>query len=133
MSEEQVEVVQGHIDAFHRLDGSALSFLDQHVVLDTSRTAAPDWESAYGHTAVADVMRRYVGAFDEYAYEVARITDLVSGAVLAIGAERGRGQQSGVHVVRSFAALYTVIEGKIARVTMFQTEKEALEAAGLSE
>jgi ketosteroid isomerase-like protein len=133
MSEEQVEVVQGHIDAFHRLDGSALSFLDQHVVLDTSRTAAPDWESAYGHTAVADVMRRYVGAFDEYAYEVARITDLGSGAVLAIVTERGRGKQSGVPVERSFAALYTVIEGKIARVTMFQTEKEALEAAGLSE
>jgi ketosteroid isomerase-like protein len=36
-------------------------------------------------------------------------------------------------VQQSFAALYTVIDGKIARVTFFPSEDQALEAAGLSE
>ncbi len=61
------------------------------------------------------------------------MTDLGAGAVLANVAERGRGKKSGVRVERSFAALYTVIEGKIARVTVFPNEEEALEAAGLPE
>ena len=63
-----------------------------------------------------------------------RLTDLGSGAVLAAGVtETGRGKGSGAPVDRSFAVLYTVIDGKIARMTMFRTEQVALEAAGLSE
>ena len=34
---------------------------------------------------------------------------------------------------RSYAALYAVIDGKIARITLFPDEKSAREAAGLSE
>jgi ketosteroid isomerase-like protein len=57
-----------------------------------------------------------------------------SGAVLAAGvSETGRGKGSGAPVDRSFAALYTVINGKIARMTTFRTEQDALEAAWLRE
>jgi hypothetical protein len=47
--------------------------------------------------------------------------------------ETGRGKGSGVPVTRSFVTLYTVIDGKIARCTLFGSEQEALEAAGLRE
>jgi len=60
-----------------------------------------------------------------------RLSDLGSGAVLALLTEEGRGKISGVPVRQSFAALYTVIDGKIARVTFFPSEDQALEAAGL--
>jgi ketosteroid isomerase-like protein len=36
-------------------------------------------------------------------------------------------------VRQSFAVLYTVIDGKIVRVTFFASEEQALEAAGVSE
>jgi len=78
-------------------------------------------------------MRRWVGTFEEYRYEVERLTDLGSGAVLAVVIETGRGKGSGAPVNRSYAHLYTVIDGRIARMTMFRTEQEALEAAGLPE
>ena len=78
-------------------------------------------------------MRRWVGTFADYRYEVERLTDLGSGAVLAVVLETGRGKGSGAPVDRSYANLYTVIDGKIARMTMFPTEREALEAAGLEE
>jgi hypothetical protein len=64
---------------------------------------------------------------------VERLTDLGSGAILAVATETGRGKVSGVSVDRHFATLYTVIDRKIAPVTQFRTEQDALEAAGLSE
>ena len=127
MSEEQVEVVREHIEAYRRDDVSvSMSFVDPHVVFDPSRYGDVDTGTAYGHEAMVQAVRRYIGAFEDYAYEVERLSDLGSGAVLAVVTETGR-------VERSFAMLYTVIEGKIARLTTFPTEEEALDAAGLRE
>ena len=133
MSEKQVDVVRGHIEAFQAQDAPrTLSFLDPHVVLDMSRIGGIDSEAFYGHEALAEFVRRYAGTFEDYRYEVERLTDLGSGAVLAVVIETGRGKGSGAPVDRSYAHLYTVIDGKIARMTMFRTEQEALEAAGLT-
>jgi ketosteroid isomerase-like protein len=136
MSEENVEIVREHIEAFRRDDVSgSMSFLDPHVVFDASRYGSTGLGvgTAYGHEAMVQAVRRYIGAFEDYAYEVERLTDLGSGAVLAVVTETGRGKGSGVPVERHFAVLYTVLDGKITRITFFPSESEALEAAGLSE
>jgi ketosteroid isomerase-like protein len=134
MSEEQVRIVRETFEAYGRDDVSvALSFLDPHVVFDPSRIGDIDLGTAYGHEAVVRALSRYVGAFEDYASVVERLTDLGSGAVLAVVTETARGKASGVPVENSFAVLYTVIDGKIARWTLFPTEEEALETAGLSE
>jgi ketosteroid isomerase-like protein len=133
MSEENVEVVRGHIEAFRRGDPSgALSHLDPYVVLDPSRGGL-DLTVAYGQEEFSQTIRHYIGAFEDYDYEAQRLTDLGSGTVLALVTEEGRGKSSGVPVRQSLAALYTVIDGKIARVTFFPSEEQALEAAGLSD
>jgi ketosteroid isomerase-like protein len=133
MSQEQVEVVRAHIEAFRSQDAArTLSFLDAHVVLDVSRAGAIE-EAAHGREEIAEFMRRWVGTFEEHRYDVERLRDLGSGAVLAVVVETGRGKGSGIPVDRSYANLYTVIDGKIARITMFRTERDALEAAGLEE
>jgi ketosteroid isomerase-like protein len=129
MSQENVEIVRGHIDAFLHDPLLSVSFLDTNVVLDRSRGAL-DSEVAYGHEAVVQAVRRYAGTFEDYAYDVERLTDLGSGAILAVVTETGRGKGSGVPVRRSFATLYTVIDGKIARMTVFPSEEQALTAAG---
>jgi ketosteroid isomerase-like protein len=131
MSQENVEVVRGHIEAFGRDADKALSFLDPYVVWDTNRTGGAD--PAYGYDGVSEAARRYLGAFADYAFEAERLSDLGSGWVLAAVTESGRGKGSDVPVQRSFAALYTLLDSKIARITTFPNEDEALEAAGLSE
>src|SRR6266545_4603858 len=94
MSQQQVEVVRAHIEAFRSQDAArTLSFLDPHVVLDVSRTGG-DEEAIYGRAAIAEFMRRWVGTFEDYRYEVERLTDLGSGAVLAVVIETGRGKGS---------------------------------------
>jgi ketosteroid isomerase-like protein len=133
MSEEHIEIVRGHIEAWRAEDAPrAVSFFDPYVVADVSRTDEID-SAFYGHQAITEFFRRFAGTFEDYRWEIERLTDLGSGAVLAVSRETGRGKGSGVPVDRSLAALYTVIDGKIARITTFHTEREALEAAGLSE
>ena len=128
-----METVRRHIAAFRENDAaSTLSDLDRYVVLDSSRVR--DIETfACGHEEVIEWARHYVGAFEDYDYEPQRLTDLGSGVVLAAVTEKGRGKHSGAPVRQFFAALYTVIDGKIARITLFPSEEQALEAVGLSE
>lgn len=85
----------------------------------------------YGVESIDAFARRYRGAFDAYDYEVEGLSDLGGGAVLTGVRETGVGRTSGVPVTRSFAALYTVIDRKIARITLFQTEQAAREALGV--
>jgi hypothetical protein len=82
MSQENVEIVRGHIEAFRAEDPPprAVSFLDPHIVLDVSRTGGID-SAFYGHEAIAEFVRRHAGTFEDYRYEVERLTDLGSGAV----------------------------------------------------
>jgi ketosteroid isomerase-like protein len=134
MSQENVEVVRGHIEAFRQGNPpGALSHLDPYVVWDASRIGLLDVTVAYGHEEFSQTIRHYIGAFEDYDFVAQRLTDLGSGAVLALLAEEGRGKSSGVPVRQSFAVLYTVIEGKIARITFFPSEEQAREAAGLRE
>src|SRR5262245_33154728 len=132
MSEENVAIVRSHIEAYRRHDASvALSLMDPHAVLDMNRIDGSD--AIHGRQAIEEAANRYVGTFEDWTYEVERLTDLGSGTILAVVNETGRGKGSGAPVKRSFATLYTVIGGMIVRITTFHTELEALEAAGLSE
>jgi hypothetical protein len=132
MSQEQVEVVRGHIEAFTHDAPRALSFLDPFVVGDLRRLGSGGTylgnRPAYGREALEREVIRYAGAFEDYTYEAERLTDLGGGAILAAVTETGRGKGSGAPVRQSYAMLYTVIDGKIARITGFPTEEEALEA-----
>ena len=133
MSQESVEIVRRHIEAWGAGEAAlALSFLDPHIVLDLTPAGAIEG-AVYGPEGVAKHFRRYAGTFEDYRWEVRRLDDLGTGAVLAVVTESGRGKGSGASVNRSLAALYTLIDGKIVRITMFQGEREALKAAGLSE
>jgi ketosteroid isomerase-like protein len=134
VSEENVEIVRRHIEAFRRGDpDEALSHVDPHIVWDPTRADVLDLRVAYGHGEFLQTVRHYIGAFEHYDFEARGLTDLGSGAVLAVVTEKGSGKSSGVPVRQSFAALYTVIDGKIARITFFRDRDQALEAAGLSE
>jgi ketosteroid isomerase-like protein len=128
MSEENVEVVREHIEAYRRLDAPvAFSLMDPHAILDMSRIDGSD--PSHGREAIEEAVTRYRGTFEDYDYKVGRLSDLGSGAILAVVTETGRGKGSCVPVDRGFATLYTVIDGKIARITQFRTEEEALEAS----
>jgi ketosteroid isomerase-like protein len=65
--------------------------------------------------------------------EPLEVIDAGQDQVVAVFRNSGRAKLSGVETDLTFAALYTVREGKIARGREYWTRDEALEAAGLSE
>ena len=132
MSRENVEIVREHIEAFRQDDAPrSLSCVDPYVVVDRSRIGTVDsmWPTDTERSSKRCVVRwersrntPCGGA--AYRPRVRRDTPVVT--------ESGRGKGSGVPVRRSFAYLYTLIDGQIARITQFPSEEQALEAAGPS-
>jgi ketosteroid isomerase-like protein len=59
--------------------------------------------------------------------------DAGQGQVVAVFRNSGRAKLSGVEVELTFAVVYTLSDGKIARGREYWTRDEALQAAGLSE
>jgi ketosteroid isomerase-like protein len=53
--------------------------------------------------------------------------------VIRVGGVRGRGAASGAQVSAKGATVWTFSDGKLVSMSLFQSESEALEAAGLSE
>ena len=133
MSQEQVEVVREHIEAFTHDAPRARPSRSLRRGGCKSGRAYLGTRPANGQEAVDREITRYMGAFEDYAYEAERLTDLGGGAILAAITETGRGKGSGAPVRHSFAMLYTVIDGKIARITSFPSEEEAIEAVGALE
>jgi uncharacterized protein len=67
-----------------------------------------------------------------YHFELEETTDL-GHAVFVMASHGGRGRASGAEVQGTAAYIYRLREGKIARVEMYPTRAEALEAAELRE
>ena len=82
-------------------------------------------------------MRAYLqdwfDTFDDLKVEPLEVIDAGQDQAVAVVRFDGRAKLSGVEADLTFAALYTVRDGKVARGREYWTRDEALEAAGLSE
>ena len=131
MSRENVEIVKAAIDAYNREDWDAyFKDLAPGFELDFSRAIGP-WRGVFG----LDQFRRLVEEFRETwestrqePHEFIEAGDLVvMHSTLRV---KGRG---GIEVVSRAAFVWTIRNGAIERVTMYQERQDALEAVGLSE
>ena len=131
MSQENVEIVRANIDAYNREDWDAF-FKDQApgFELDFSRAVGP-WRGVFG----LDQIRRVTQEFRE-TWESARMEPhefIEAGDLVVVPSTmhvKGRG---GIEVVVRAAVVWTIRNGAIERMVMYQSKEEALEAVGLSE
>jgi ketosteroid isomerase-like protein len=131
MSKEHVEIVRRMHDAFARGDvETSLACFDPEIEFSTASGA--DSATYHGIDGVRQATGKWVGAWDDFHIDVEELTDLGE-RVLARICERGRGKGSGVEVEREVFQLFTFRDDRIARLRIFENEKDALEAAGLSE
>jgi ketosteroid isomerase-like protein len=132
MTEENVDVVRRTLDAYSRRDVEALRAL-HHPDLEL------DWSASRG--ALAGVYRGFDEALRFYAeyYETFEATvvkpdrfidrhDFV--VVPNVAYQRGRG---GIEVSARSTLVYTVHDGRVTRVCLYQELDEALKAVGLAE
>ena len=84
-----------------------------------------------GPGAVREFFRRWVGAFEDWAYEVEEVIDARDAVAVQLH-QWGRGKGSGATVDLHFWEVWIVRDGRVVRVTHWVDEADALEAAGLS-
>ena len=134
MSHDAVRIVREHIEAFRHDDvPTALALRDTDVIVDTTRISGSFGAVSRGREGVVREVRRFMGAFDDYPFQVERIPDLGGGTVVVVVTERGHGKGSRISVERNGAGLYSILDGKIVPMTWFPTERDARAAVGLSE
>lgn len=77
-------------------------------------------------------LAEWIGGFEEWSFDIEEVFD-AGDRVIAIVHQRGRAKHGGPEVEMRFAQVWTFRDGLIARMEMYATPDEALEAAGLRE
>jgi ketosteroid isomerase-like protein len=134
MSEENLQAVRDAAVAFNRGD---LDNWAEYVADDIDYRAVEGAPDDHGPIHGKDALRAYVqdwqGTFDDFTSEPVELIDAGEDNVIAVIRISGRAKLSGVETDLTYAALYTLRDGKIARGREYWTRDEALEAVGLSE
>jgi ketosteroid isomerase-like protein len=134
MSQENVQIVIDAATAYNRGDLDAWS---EYFADDVDHRAVEGSIDDHGPIHGKDAMRAYLqdwlDMFDDLHVEPVEMIDAGEDQVVAVLRFGGRAKLSGVETDLTFAAVYTIRDGKIARGREYATRVEALEAVGLSE
>jgi uncharacterized protein len=132
MSQENVDAVRRCFELFARGDYRAtLAYFDP-AVETVEPTEMPDAASYVGYEGLAQAFSHFAGAWAAYSVELEQLRD-AGDRVLAVARYRATGKASGAAVEATVAHVYVFEGGRIVRWQMFNTEREAIEAAGLRE
>jgi ketosteroid isomerase-like protein len=133
MSEGNVEIVRRAWEAWERRDIQAMFGLVDPAIVWEMHGGAIELRGLYhGHEGVGQLFQQWLESFEADSYEAHAETfiDAVDNVVVGWRA-RARGKASGAEVEMSRWHVYRMRNGLALRVDVFETESEALEAAGL--
>jgi ketosteroid isomerase-like protein len=134
MSQENVEIVRRAGDAFSRGDlDTWLAYMADDIDHRAAEGALDDRGPIHGKDAVRAYLQDWLDLFDDFRSEPVELIDAGEDRVIVVGRISGRAKQSGVETDLTYAAIYTIRDGKIARGREYWTKEQALEAAGLRE
>jgi ketosteroid isomerase-like protein len=134
MSEENVEVVRRAVEAAFRRPpdfGTINELFDPDHVFAT-RIAAVEGRSLRGAAGFREWLNDMGVAMESWEMKVTSLRDLGDGRVLASGAFHGT-SKGGVPIEVENWFISTVRDGKIVRSQVYESQAQALEAAGLRE
>jgi ketosteroid isomerase-like protein len=133
MSKENVATVEAAFQAMERggLDSLAEYWADD-IDYRAAEGALDDRGPLHGNEAVRDYVQEWLDMFDDWKIEPVELIDAGGDQVFAVLRGSGRAKLSGVETDITYAAVYTIRDGKVARGREYLTRAEAIEAAGLS-
>ena len=134
MSQENVEIVRDAAAAFNRGDLDAwLEYWTDDIDYRAVEGALDDRGRMHGKDAVRAHFQDWLDTFHDLKAEPLELIDAADEQVVTVLRFGGRAKLSGVEADLTFAVVYTLRDGKVARGREYWTREEALEAAGLSE
>ena len=133
MSQENVERLREAFEGFLRREPRAgVDLLDPEVVWDSTNTQIFDLDRVYhGPEGVRQFWREWLDAWDtvEFEYELVEAGD----RVVALIDQRMRGRSTELEVVLGkYAQLWTFRDGLVIHWKLYDSQSEALAAAGIS-
>jgi ketosteroid isomerase-like protein len=131
MSQENVELVRGALEAWNRGDWEAiLEDAGPDFELDMSRAAGP-FRGVYGRDQVGGFWEGFAENWASRRFEAHEFIDAGPHVVVPVTLHlRGR---DGIEVAARIAHVWTIRDGTLVRMCMYQERRDALEAVGLSE
>ena len=133
MSQENVELHYRAIDAFNRRDlGAYLAVTDPEVEFTPYEVSVEGGEPYRGHAGVRSWWEASFAVFPDLRAEIHEVRGL-GNRTFTRGRIRGQGAGSGASIERALWATAEWRDKKAVWWRAFETEAEALEAAGLSE
>jgi ketosteroid isomerase-like protein len=134
MSQENVETLRELVEAFNRGDFDAALERVHPDVEWRSLDSFPDAGTYRGADGVRKFFETWIDTFQGFRLHLQQCAAVDEHLVVATFRASGEGAGSGVEVESPvFVQLLEFRDGLMVRTQMFQTEHEALEAAGLSE
>jgi ketosteroid isomerase-like protein len=131
MPGDRVEVIRQAFEAFERGDEPAMLALMDPDIVAMQFPEQPDVRPYHGHDGLRQVMRDWIGAWEDWSLTVKEMREIGEHVVVALD-QRARGRTSGVAVQIDTWFVFTVPAGLVTRWRMFTSEQQALEAAGAS-
>ena len=133
MSRENVEIVREGYERYAATGEYVGDLATDDFVWDMSNFHGwPEQQMYEGADGAGAFLREWVGAWEDWELELEALHD-AGDKVVALVHQRGRSKVGGMPVEMSFAQVWTLRDGKQARMEMYSDRDEALEAAGLSE
>jgi ketosteroid isomerase-like protein len=127
---ENIEVVRRAVAELNRaeFDSAPVAFTDDFE-LDFTNSRGPMSGIYRGLNETVEFLRAFVEPWAEVEFDPnAEMSELEDGRVFTVNSLRARGDQSGVEVTATGAAIWTVRDGKVAAMKLYQSKAEALEA-----
>jgi len=136
MSQENVELVRRAFEAFAQGGLDAMGgFWADDIDHRAAEGAIDDRGPIHGKDALRAYLQEWLDLLDDPKLEPVELIDAGEDQVIAVvrGSGRPKGTSAEGELTLSYANLYTIRDGKIARGREYWTKEQALEAAGLSE
>jgi ketosteroid isomerase-like protein len=131
ISEQNVEIVRASIDAWNRRDwNAALKDAAPNFTFDFSRSMGPG-RGVYSLDQMGEYFRELTEAWESLRLEPGEMVE-VGDRVVMPNTLHARGRD-GIEVQSRSAWVWTIRDGKVAHLCLYQEREEALEAVGLSE
>jgi ketosteroid isomerase-like protein len=133
VSQENVELVRGVLAEFNETQQPS-ELLAPDFVWDLR--SWPVWTGQsefHGPDGFREFFAEWIDAYEEWTQEFESFIDAGDSQVVVTTVQRGRLRGSDSWVDLRAAFLYTVADGLISRIEVYESPEQALEAAGLRE
>jgi ketosteroid isomerase-like protein len=133
MSQENMEIVRDGYERFRVTGDLAEEIATEDFAWDMSNFHGWPEQQVYEGVAEARIfLREWTDAWEDWELEIDSLHD-AGDRVVALLRQRGTSKAAGMPVEMSFAQVWTIRDGKQARMDMYSDPAEALAAVGLPE